>query len=70
MYSHQKFVDGEEPYISLLAILVLVSSAVLIMVFGILMKKFKWDWLKNYALPLSMISAMALAILFASLGVR
>jgi len=40
------------------------------MVFGILMKKFKWDWLKNYALPLSMISAMALAILFASLGVR
>ncbi|OHE45675.1 MAG: hypothetical protein A2102_02850 [Tenericutes bacterium GWF2_38_8] len=65
-----KVVEGEEPYISLLAILVLVSSAVLIMVFGILMKKFKWDWLKNYALPLSMISAMALAILFASLGVR
>ena len=65
-----KVVEGEEPYISILAILVLVSSAVLIMVFGILMKKFKWDWLKNYALPLSMISAMALAILFASLGVR
>jgi hypothetical protein len=65
-----KVIEGEEPYISLLAILVLVSSAVLIMVFGILMKKFKWDWLKNYALPLSMISAMALAILFASLGVR
>jgi len=65
-----KVVEGEDPYISLLAILVLVSSAVLIMVFGIIMKKFKWDWLKNYALPLSMISAMALAILFASLGVR
>lgn len=62
--------EGETPYISILAILVLVTSAVLIMVFGILMKKFKWDWLKNYALPLSMISAMALAILFASLGVR
>jgi len=65
-----KVVEGEDPYISVLAILVLVSSAVLIMVFGILMKKLKWDWLKNYALPLSMISAMALAILFAGLGVR
>ena len=65
-----KIVEGEDPYISVLAILVLVSSAALIMIFGTLMKKFKWDWLKNYALPLSMISAMALAILFASLGVR
>ncbi|MBN2300061.1 MAG: DUF5058 family protein [Acholeplasmataceae bacterium] len=62
--------EGETPYISILAILVLVTSAVLITIFGLLMKKFKWDWLKNYALPLSMISAMALAILFASLGVR
>ncbi len=65
-----KVIEGETPYISILAILVLVSSAILIIVFGTLMKKFKWDWLKNYALPLSMISAMALAILFASLGVR
>lgn len=62
--------EGETPYISILAILVLVTSAVLITIFGLLMKKFKWDWLKNYALPLSMISAMALSILFASLGVR
>ncbi|MDI6452649.1 DUF5058 family protein [Peloplasma aerotolerans] len=59
-----------ETYISLLAILVLVSSAGLIIVFGLLMKKYKWDWLKNYALPLSMVGAMALAILYASLGVR
>ncbi len=65
-----KVIEGEDPYISVLAILVLGSSAALIIVFGILMKKLKWDWLKNYALPLSMISAMALAILFASLGVR
>ncbi len=65
-----KTTEGGATYISILAILVLVTSAVLIIVFGIFMKKFKWDWLKNYALPLSMISAMALAILFASLGVR
>ncbi|MBU1094715.1 MAG: DUF5058 family protein [Firmicutes bacterium] len=65
-----KTTDSGETYISLLAILVLITSALLIIVFGLLMKKFKWDWLKNYALPLSMISAMALAILFASWGVR
>ncbi|MBE0701511.1 MAG: DUF5058 family protein, partial [Acholeplasmataceae bacterium] len=62
--------EGETPYISLLAILVLVSSAVFIILFGFLMKKFKWEWLKNYALPLSMVMAMMLAILFASIGVR
>ena len=62
-------VDGSEPFISVLAILVLFTSAVLILVFGVMMKKFKWDWLKNYALPLSMILSMALAIAYASMGV-
>jgi len=40
------------------------------MIFGILSSKKKMGWLKNYALPLSMILSMALAILYASLGVR
>ncbi|MCF7930782.1 MAG: DUF5058 family protein [Acholeplasmataceae bacterium] len=66
----RKEVEGQDPYISVLAIIVLLSSAIFILMFGLLMKKLKWDWLKNYALPLSMIGAMALAILFASLGVR
>lgn len=65
-----KSVDGSEPFISVLGILVFLSSALMIIIFGFLMKKFKWDWLKNYALPLSMISAMALAIVFGMMGVR
>ncbi len=65
-----KIVEGQDPFISVLGILVLISSATLIIIFGVLIKKLKWDWLKNYALPLSMVIAMALAIYFASLGVR
>ncbi len=62
--------DSGETYISLLAIIVLISSAVLIAVFGLLSNKKGFNWLKNYALPLSMVLAMALAILYASWGVR
>lgn len=62
--------EGETPYISILGILVFITSAVLIMGLGYLMKKYKWDWLKNYALPVSMVIAMALAIVYAGLGVR
>jgi hypothetical protein len=40
------------------------------MMLGYVMKKYKWEWLKNYALPVSMIVAMALAIVYAGLGVR
>lgn len=64
-----KIVEGQDPFISVLGILVLLSSAVLIVMFGVLIKKLKWEWLKNYALPLSMVIAMALAIVFSSLGV-
>lgn len=59
-----------DTYISILAILVLVTSALFIIIFGVLMKKFKQDWLKNYALPLSMIASMGLALVYALLGVR
>lgn len=39
----------------------LCSAAVMLLCAG-LMKLLKWSWLENYALPLSMIAAMALAI--------
>jgi len=55
--------------ISILSILVLLTSSTLIIVFGIIMKKFKWDWLRNYALPLAMVCSMVLALLYAFLGV-
>lgn len=63
-------VEGETPYISILSIIVLLTSAVFIIVFGLLSKKKYFTWLKNYALPLSMIIAMALAIVYASMGVK
>jgi len=65
-----KEVEGETPYISVLGILVFATSAILIIVLGYLMKKYKWEWLKNYALPVSMVIAMALAIVYAGWGVR
>ncbi len=65
-----KEVEGDTPYISVLGILVFATSAILIMVLGYLMKKYKWEWLKNYALPVSMVIAMALAIVYAGWGVR
>jgi hypothetical protein len=62
--------DNGSPYISITAILVLISSAVLIIILGLLSKKKGFLWLKNYALPLSMVLSMALAIAFASWGLR
>jgi cytochrome b subunit of formate dehydrogenase len=59
-----------ETYISLLAILVLLTSGFLIIIFGLIIKKYKQEWLKNYALPISMIASMALALVYALLGVR
>jgi len=43
-------------------VFVMLCSAVLMAVLGILYKKLKIAWLENYALPLSMLSAMALSI--------
>lgn len=59
-----------DPYFSYLSLLVFFTSAIFIVIFGLLIKKLNWQWLKNYALPLSMILSMAIAILYASLGVR
>lgn len=65
-----KVPEEGDSYISILAILTLLSSAALIMVMGLLIKKYKLGWLKNYALPISMVAAMGLAVLYAGLGVR
>ena len=43
-------------------VFVLVISAGLMAICGVLLKKFKWKWLNDYALPISMIGSMALAI--------
>ena len=43
-------------------VFVLLCSALLMIIFGILIKKYKISWLENYALPFSMLGAMALSI--------
>ena len=43
-------------------VFVMLCSAVIMAVLGIVYKKAKINWLENYALPLSMIAAMALSI--------
>lgn len=44
-------------------VFVLACSAVVMMVCGLLIKKCKWNWLENYALPVSMLCAMAFSML-------
>jgi hypothetical protein len=58
-----------ESYFSFLSILTFLTSAILIGLIGLIIKKTKTNWLKNYAIPISMIGAMLMAILYASLGV-
>ena len=43
-------------------VFVMAISAGLMAICGILLKKFNWKWLNDYALPISMIGSMILAI--------
>lgn len=48
-------------------LLTLLSGAAIMLILTFLIKKLKIDWLNNFALSLSMIGAMALAILYTNL---
>ena len=56
----------EEVYYSatsgLIPVCVMAVSAVLMLLCGVLMKVTKWKWINDYALPICMVVAMALAI--------
>ena len=43
-------------------VFVMAISAALMAICGLLLKKFNWKWLNDYALPISMIGSMILAI--------
>ena len=43
-------------------VLVMLVSAVVMVVCGLLMKKLKWTWMNDYALPISMLCGMMMAI--------
>jgi hypothetical protein len=51
--------DGLRGWIPLF---VMITSAAVMALCGILSKILKWKWMENYALPLSMLGAMALSI--------
>ena len=46
----------------LIPVLVMLVSAVSMVICGVLMKKLKWKWLNDYALPICMVLGMAAAI--------
>lgn len=47
-------------------IFVMVFSGAVMAIIGLLVKKYKWEVLKDYALPISMLSSMFFAILITS----
>lgn len=51
----------------LLSILTLLTSALIMGICGVLVKVLKIKWLENFALPISMLGAMALSIVYANL---
>ena len=47
---------------NLIPLCVLLVSAVIMALCGLLIKKLKWNWMNDYALPISMIGSMLIAI--------
>ena len=47
---------------SFIPLVVFLTSAIIMGVCGLLMKKCKWAWMNDYALPISMVGSMAAAI--------
>ena len=43
-------------------VFVMLFSAFLMMIFGLMVKLLNWKWLENYAMPFSMLGGMAFAI--------
>lgn len=43
-------------------VFVMLFSALLMIIFGLMVKVLKWKWLENYAMPFSMLGGMAFAI--------
>ncbi len=68
VFSVEKVVDGETVITNysstsgLIPVLVMLFSAALMCLCGLLIKKLKWKWLNDYALPICMVAGMAIAI--------
>lgn len=55
-------VEGYSPTSGLIPVCVMAASAVIMALCGLCMKVFKWKWVNDYALPISLILGMATAI--------
>jgi hypothetical protein len=56
------FANIRDGLVGWIPVFVMLCSAIIMVVIGLIIKKLKVAWLENYALPLSMLSAMALSI--------
>ena len=56
------FADVGKGLMGWIPVLVMLSAMLLMLILGALMKLLKWKWLQDYALPISMLGGMALAI--------
>lgn len=61
------FADIRSGLVGFIPLFVLLFSALLMAVCGVLVKACKQEWLKNYALPISMLGAMAFAVVITPL---
>ena len=55
-------VEGFSATSGLIPVAVMAVSAVIMLLCGLVMKVFKWRWVNDYALPISLIAGMAAAI--------
>ena len=55
-------VEGVSPTSGLIPVCVMAASAFIMALCGLAMQKFKWKWVNDYALPISLILGMAAAI--------
>ena len=59
-------VEGEQQLVrntsGLIPVVVMGAAAVVMLICGLLMKKLKWKWLNDYALPISLVLGMLAAI--------
>lgn len=62
-FSGMVFSRVKEGLAGLLPVATLFFSALIMGLCGVLVKKCKWKWLENYALPFSMLLAMAFAVI-------
>ncbi len=56
------FADVHTGLVGFIPVFVMLFSALVMALCGIAIKKLRWKWLENYAMPISMLSAMAFAI--------